>query len=125
MFALISIGFNLGSQYLADFLINYSHEIYISMFVGTGVGLVVKYILDKKYIFFYKTETAKKDFKTFFLYTGMGIITTAIFWSTELLFDLFVTHENAKYAGGFIGLIVGYTIKYLLDKKMVFKEQYE
>ena len=54
--------------------------------MGTGIGLVVKYALDKKYIFYYATRHIKEDVQKLILYGFMAVITTIIFWSFELGF---------------------------------------
>jgi putative flippase GtrA len=90
------------------------------MFVGTLAGLVVKYVLDKKFIFYHEVENKKDDAKKFALYSLMGVFTTIIFWGTEIAFDALSNNENAKYLGAVIGLSIGYVIKYFLDKKYVF-----
>ena len=91
------------------------------MFIGTLAGLLSKYILDKKFIFYHKPKGKVDDAKKFIRYTIMGIFTTVIFWGTEIGFDKYFEDENAKYAGAVLGLSVGYIIKYFLDKKFVFK----
>jgi len=55
------------------------------------------------------------------LYTYVGIFTTCIFWGTELLFDLLLKTDSARYIGAIVGLSIGYAIKYFLDKRFVFK----
>ena len=50
------------------------------MGLGTLTGLIVKYILDKKYIFFFKVKSVSEDTGRFMLYSLMGVITTLIFW---------------------------------------------
>ena len=90
------------------------------MFIGTLSGLVVKYILDKKLIFYHAVENKKDDAKKFALYSLMGVFTTIIFWGTEIAFDALSQNPNSKYLGAIIGLSIGYIIKYFLDKKFVF-----
>jgi putative flippase GtrA len=90
------------------------------MFVGTLAGLVTKYILDKKWIFYHTPKDKKDDARKFMLYSFMGVFTTVIFWGTEMLFYYFVPYPNAKYVGAVIGLSIGYVIKYFLDRKFVF-----
>jgi putative flippase GtrA len=90
------------------------------MFFGTLAGLIVKYILDKKFIFYHVVENKKEDAKKFALYSLMGVFTTLIFWGTEITFDTLLQDPNAKYLGAVIGLSIGYIIKYFLDKKFVF-----
>ena len=90
------------------------------MFIGTLSGLVVKYVLDKKLIFYHVVENKKDDAKKFALYSLMGVFTTIIFWGTEIAFDALSQNPNSKYLGAIIGLSIGYIIKYFLDKKFVF-----
>ena len=111
---------NLTAQALVMYFNNNSHAMLLSMLVGTGVGLVTKYILDKRYIFFFKAENLAHDGKLFFLYSVMGIVTTALFWIIEYGFHWIFATELMRYIGGAIGLIMGYLIKYRLDKQFVF-----
>jgi len=122
IFAIISTIFNLSFQYLSFMLYNDIFALYVAMLMGTLAGLLVKYILDKKYIFFYEIQTKQEDGKKFLLYSLMGIFTTVIFWCFEIGFDYFFEHENIKYIGALIGLFIGYVIKYFLDKNFVFKD---
>ena len=120
IFAVISTLFNLLFQYLS--FLGYSDfgSLYVAMFIGTLAGLIVKYVLDKKFIFYHKVKDKKDDAKKFALYSLMGVFTTIIFWGTEIAFDAFSQNSNAKYLGAVIGLSIGYVIKYFLDKKFVF-----
>lgn len=120
-FALIAIAFNLGTQFVVSFFYKGLWNFYLALFAGTFVGLVVKYILDKKYIFYHQVKTKQEDIKKFIFYSLMGVFTTFIFWGIEFIFYTIFPHfEYAKYIGGFIGLCIGYFIKYHLDKKFVF-----
>jgi len=123
IFAGISMLSNLGSQYIVDLNLKGHFKVYISMVIGTAIGLIVKYLLDRRYIFFFRSSRLGIDVKTFILYTFMGIITTAIFWGSELLLYFLIHTQEARYLGGFIGLLAGYTVKFLLDKRFVFKVQ--
>ncbi len=89
--------------------------------VGTGVGLVVKYVLDKRYIFRFQAKSAVHDGQTFALYTLMGLATTAIFWGFEFGFQQAFDSKSLRYLGGVIGLAIGYAVKYRLDKRYVFR----
>ena len=119
-FAVISTLFNLLFQYFSFLIYDGFASIYLALFIGTLSGLIVKYILDKKFIFHHVSTSKKDNAKSFGLYTLMGIFTTIIFWGTEIGFDILFDDENAKYIGGLIGLAIGYVIKYFLDKKYVF-----
>lgn len=120
IFAVISTLFNLLFQYFSFGLYVGLGSLYIAMFFGTLAGLVVKYVLDKKFIFYHEVKDKKDDAKKFALYSLMGVFTTIIFWGTEIAFDRFIQDPNAKYLGAVIGLSIGYIIKYFLDKKYVF-----
>lgn len=121
-FAIVSTMVNLGFQYLSFYVYDGFLSLYIAMFNGTLAGLILKYILDKKFIFYHETKSKKDDGKKFFLYSLMGVFTTFIFWGFEIGFDYIFANENAKYLGAVIGLALGYLIKYNLDKKFVFKD---
>lgn len=121
-FAIVSTLVNLLFQYISFFIYNGFLSLYVAMFLGTLSGLILKYILDKKYIFYHKPKNRKDDSKKFLLYSLMGIFTTFIFWGFEISFDYIFNSEIAKYIGAIIGLSIGYTLKYFLDKKFVFKD---
>ena len=120
-FAIFATVVNISSQYVSFYIYNGFLNLYLAMFVGTLSGLILKYILDKKYIFYYNSKSSQYDGITFSLYSLTGIITTFIFWGFEISFDYIFEDKNAKYLGAVIGLSIGYTAKYFLDKELVFK----
>ncbi|UWQ26243.1 GtrA family protein [Leisingera aquaemixtae] len=91
-----------------------------AMAAGTLAGLVVKYLLDKRWIFFDQQGGLKHQGRTFLLYSVMGVATTAVFWITETLFWLTWGTDAAREAGAILGLVIGYTVKYQLDRQFVF-----
>jgi len=122
-FALLSILVNLGVQYLSFSLYDGPGALYPALALGTLAGLVVKYILDKRWIFYHTPRSGRDDLRKFILYSGMGLLTTLIFWGTEILFAALFSSPAARYLGGGIGLTLGYLIKYRLDKRFVFIHQ--
>ena len=94
----------------------------LAMGVGTLAGLVVKYVLDKRWIFYDVTAGATAQGKQFGLYSVMGLVTTAIFWATETAFWVIWETDFARELGAVIGLSVGYITKYQLDRRFVFKD---
>ena len=68
IFALISTLFNLLFQYFSFLVYEGFASLYLAMFVGTLAGLIVKYVLDKKFIFYHEVENKKDDAKKFALY---------------------------------------------------------
>ncbi len=119
--ALISTAANIGTQALVANGYNGPLALTISLVIGTGVGLVVKYVLDKRYIFRFRARNLAHDSKTFALYALMGLATTAIFWGFEIGFDYVFGTRQMRYLGGILGLLIGYVIKYYLDKQFVFR----
>lgn len=120
LLAVLATAVNIGSQYVMIWLYAGPYAIPISIFVGTLVGLVLKYFLDKKYIFKFRTNNMSHDGKVFVLYTAMGVATTFVFWGVEYAFHWYFASELMRYVGGVIGLAIGYVIKYFLDKRYVF-----
>lgn len=120
--ALIATAANIGAQELV--VRNYSgaFDILVSVVLGTAVGLVVKYVLDKRYIFRFRARDAAHDGRTFALYTVMGLATTVIFWGFEFGFHHIFESKGARYVGGILGLAIGYLAKYHLDKRFVFRK---
>ena len=120
-FAIVATFFNILAQDIFSYIYSGPFYILVSIIIGTCVGLVIKYILDKKYIFKYKTQNAQHDGKIFMLYTVMGIFTTIIFWGFEFGFHAIFETKEMRYVGGVIGLMIGYICKYYLDKRFVFR----
>lgn len=121
LLAIIATALNIGAQDLLIRLYAGPYHILLSMAFGTAVGLLVKYVLDKRYIFAFQAQSAAHDGQVFMLYALMGLITTAIFWGFELTFDYLFESKHMRYLGGVIGLALGYLAKYSLDKRYVFR----
>ncbi len=121
--ALIAMAANIGAQDLAIRGYRGAFDVLFSVAVGTSVGLVVKYVLDKRYIFRYRVRNTVHDGQTFALYTLTGLATTAIFWGFEFSFHHFFESKEMRYLGGVIGLAIGYLTKYHLDKRFVFRTE--
>jgi hypothetical protein len=123
IFALTATAANIGAQDLVIRTYSGAYNILASVIVGTGVGLVVKYILDKRYIFLFRARSVAHDTQTFALYTVMGLATTVIFWGFEFGFHHIFETKEMRYLGGVIGLAIGYLTKYYLDKRYVFRTE--
>lgn len=122
-FALIATVANIASQEFAILVYDGPFAIQASILLGTAVGLLAKYSLDKKYIFRFQARNAKHGIKVLVLYVLMGIATTVIFWGFEFGFHLFFVSREMRYVGGVIGLSIGYMTKYQLDKHYVFRKE--
>lgn len=113
---------NLGAQRLVLMVDDGVTGFAAAVFVGTLVGLVLKYVLDKRWIFGDRSTGAAMHGRKFTLYTAMGVATTAIFWATETTFWVIWRTDLAREAGAVLGLTVGYVIKYRLDRRFVFTD---
>lgn len=122
LFVAVSIATNIGGQWLSTQLYRGKYYIPLSILAGTAIGLVVKYVLDKHWIFRFQSKNHTHELRTFILYTAMGGATTIIFWTTEASFQLVFRTELMRYLGAMIGLIIGYLTKYSLDKHFVFRK---
>jgi len=89
--------------------------------VGTAVGLLVKYELDKRFIFRFRACNIGHNARTFVLYAGAGVVTTGIFWGAELAAHALVGGTLARNLGAAAGLALGYYVKYQLDLRYVFR----
>jgi putative flippase GtrA len=125
IFAGFSTIVNIGSQILSMFIYRGDYEVIVSIFVGTLTGLPLRYFLEKRYIFSFESKNIKHDGQLFVLYSFMGVFTTAIFWGMEFLFHLIFARDFMRYVGGVFGLIIGYYVKYQLDKRYVFIDNTE
>ncbi|OHD73835.1 MAG: hypothetical protein A2177_16655 [Spirochaetes bacterium RBG_13_68_11] len=120
MFALVATLANLGTQRVASAVWPWPLRDLAALAAGTGVGLAVKYLLDSRWIFAFRGRGAVQDLRAFIRYAATGILTTGIFWAIELGFLSLFRAEWARYAGGAVGLCLGYTAKFFLDKRLVF-----
>lgn len=121
LFAVFAIVANIATQWTSMALYTGPWSIPVSMVFGTIIGLIVKYVLDKRFIFGFQADSGLHEARTFALYAFMGIVTTGVFWATELSFHWVFGTDAMRYLGGVIGLAIGYWIKYWLDARFVFR----
>lgn len=120
LFAVLATLLNLAAQEILVRAYGGPFALYLAIAMGTAVGLVSKYLLDKKYIFQFTATSHREDLGKFTLYGLTGIATTAVFWGFEIGFDWLIGGKTARYVGAVIGLSIGYGVKYWLDKRYVF-----
>ena len=121
-FAVLATIANLAMQRLVLAVNDGAVGFALAVFSGTLVGLLLKYVLDKRWIFEDRSTGAAAHSKKFLLYSAMGLITTAIFWITETAFWLTWHTDAMRELGAVIGLAIGYTVKYQLDRRFVFND---
>ncbi|MDF1855901.1 GtrA family protein [Pseudooceanicola sp.] len=120
LFAVIASLANLAVQSACLAILPLSLRYGVALVAGTGAGLVVKYLLDRRWIFFDRNRSLRVQGSQFSRYTLTGIATTLIFWVSETTFLLVFDSVHMAQIGAALGLTVGYFIKYRLDRRYVF-----
>ena len=137
LFAFISTFINLVTQLIVEYFFLLSYQPYYNKIVyqtitlglifkiciATFISFLFKFFVDKLVIFNDNTKEIIKNLKKITIYAFFAIFTTAIFWGFELLFKLLFDFRYSEYLGGFIGLIFGYTLKFILDTRYVFNKK--
>ena len=121
-FAVVATTANLATQRLMLLFGDGNLVFILAVGAGTLAGMLLKYLLDKRWIFFDTSSGFRANTKKFSLYTVMGLATTAIFWSTETAFWFVWRTDTMRELGAVIGLSIGYVLKYNLDRRFVFNE---
>jgi putative flippase GtrA len=119
-FAIAATAGNLATQRLVMGVADEALAFHLALLAGTLVGLVIKYALDKRWIFADASQGLAAHGRKFSLYTLMGVVTTAVFWGTETLFWFTWHTQTAREVGAILGLSIGYLTKYQLDRRYVF-----
>lgn len=122
-FAMVATVANLATQRAVLQLGETGTHFAVAVGGGTIIGLIIKYLLDKRWIFYDFETGVKSHSRKFSLYTAMGAITTVIFWGLETAFWLMWRTDVMRELGAVIGLSIGYIIKYNLDRHFVFTER--
>ncbi|MPR08483.1 GtrA family protein [Microvirga tunisiensis] len=95
----------------------------LSILMGTATGFILKYLLDKKWVFDDGYSGHRRELQKITLYGVFSVFTTLVFWSFEVAFWVIWRTDFAKYTGAVIGLAIGYAAKFVLDRAFVFKER--
>ena len=134
LFAFISTGINLGTQFLVSFAVdksgygvfmisikeNITVKLVCAMAIATIVSFLFKFIVDKFFIFNDRDNKIRENIRQIIFYGSFAVITTLVFWFFELSFKFVLVFPYSEYIGGFIGLAVGYSLKFILDSRFVF-----
>lgn len=119
LFAVIAGAMNLGAQQIV-FKFSPLQPLALSILAGTGVGFAVKYLLDKRWIFYDGYHGPTHEARKIFLYGSFSVAMTLIFWGFEVGFLAAFGTTEAKYTGAVIGLAIGNFLKYRLDRAFTF-----
>lgn len=136
-FAFVSMFINLGTQMLSGLIIdrtgpdffsielikNVSFKLLTGMITATIIAFVFKFIVDKFLIFRNTAKELKENIRQIVFYGSFAVFTTLIFWGFEVFFKYVFVFSFSEYIGGFVGLMAGYSIKFILDSKFVFNRE--
>jgi hypothetical protein len=111
---------NLLLQAIISWIYDGPLEVEGSMVLATGIVMPLKYSVEKRLIFQFRSDSLLHDAKLLYLYTAVSVFTVLIFWSTEYAFHLIFDNRALLYVGGAIGLAISFYSKYRLDKHFVF-----
>lgn len=120
LFAILASLANLAIQSAIFALPELPQRYAVALVAGTGTGLVAKYLLDRRWIFFDRHRGLVAQGRQFSLYSLTGVVTTLVFWASETAFLLVFGTWTMARVGAAIGLTAGYVIKYRLDRRFVF-----
>ncbi len=118
--ASIAMTANLAAQSLLIAFSGGALALVVPVAFGTAIGLLVKYLLDKRYVFRFRTQNVGHDARLFAVYAALGLVTTLIFWGFEFGFQWWFGNALMRDTGAAIGLSLGYFAKYHLDRRFVF-----
>ena len=119
-FAVLATMANLVSQRMVLSAGSSAFQFALAVGTGTVVGLIMKYLLDKRWIFYDTRSGLYGHGHQFALYSAIGLLTTGVFWGFETVFWL-IWHDDAmRELGAVFGLIIGYVAKFKLDQRFVF-----
>jgi putative flippase GtrA len=121
-FAVVATALNFAAQQGALALYRGPFDVPASIVAGTAVGFVVKYGLDKYFIFDERELEAGHMTRQVALYGLTAVASTLVFWAMEIVFWIATGDVPWKYFGGAIGISLGYVLKFLLDRRWVFQK---
>jgi putative flippase GtrA len=119
LFAIIAGAINLLTQKIV-FGIASVQPLAVSILAGTAAGFIVKYFLDKHWIFFDEYGDSGQEVRKVILYASFSVAMTLVFWAFEIAFLAIGNTDFAKYTGAVVGLSIGNFAKYLLDRTFTF-----
>ena len=137
MFAVLASFINTGVQKLVKTLINIwiprLNSIFIDLgtplelsyffYIGAGTlaGFVFKFLVDKTIVFGEKDLTEmEKTSRQLRIYMLFAVFTTIIYFGFETAFKICFPGTDMELVGAWIGLAIGYTVKFILDSRFVF-----
>ncbi|ACV69116.1 GtrA family protein [Desulfohalobium retbaense] len=119
-FVAVGIVTNLGIQVTVAAALTTPLKIYLGMGLGALGSMVVKFHLDRRYIFSCGPGSLRQKGRQFAFYSLFGVVNILCFWTAELTFHFLFQPAAMRYLGALLGLVVGHSLKYRMDKHLVF-----
>ncbi len=91
--------------------------------VAVGVTYIVKFFLDKYVVFKKSGGNLKDTSQEFFKYFGFAILTTLLNIGIQFIMTNFI--GSPLEISMIVALVIGYTVKFFLDRKYVFTNDYD
>ena len=114
LFAVVATVANLAAQEIVVRLAPVA-PLALSIAAGTVVGFAVKYVLDKKWVFYDRFTSHRDEARKISLYGLFSVFTTLVFWGFEVTFWTIWRTDLAKYTGAVLGVAIGHAAKFVLD----------
>ena len=114
LFALLASFINIIGQHI---FLTFNKNLFLAVIVGSGAGLVFKYVLDNNFVFDGKQPI---NIKTFFIYAFVGACITPIIWIVEVIFLNIFGTVFMRDIGALLGLALAYFLKFDMDNSYVF-----
>ena len=112
LFALLASFINIIGQHI---FLTFNKNLFLAVIVGSGAGLVFKYVLDNNFVFDGKQPI---NIKTFFIYAFVGACITPIIWIVEVIFLNIFRTVFIRDVGALLGIALAYYLKYEMDKAL-------
>ncbi|MBN1801949.1 MAG: GtrA family protein [Candidatus Lokiarchaeota archaeon] len=90
--------------------------------VAVGICYIIKFFLDKYVVFKKSGSNIKDTSQEFFKYFAFAILTTLLNIGIQFLMTNFV--NSPLELSMIVALVIGYTVKFFLDRKYVFTKDY-
>src|SRR4051812_45640214 len=124
-YVVFAVAATLANLAIQELVIRIAHvaPLTLSILAGTAAGFILKYVLDKRWVFEERYAGHVQEIRKVTLYSAFSVGTTLIFWGFEVAFWTLWRTDLAKYTGAVLGLAIGYAAKFALDRTFVFTER--
>ncbi|TFF87419.1 MAG: GtrA family protein [Promethearchaeota archaeon] len=112
-----------GVQYALTMLMGSEYYI-LAGAIGLAIGYTIKFILDKLYVFEKKFGSSSQQTIFYVLYILFGFVSSVLNLGTQWILGFFLL-GGYNILGVLAGTVVGFLVKYILDKFIIFRKKQE